>query len=518
MKKQKFEVKRTTEGTVFEVAFLLLAVVTWVIVVMLVNDAPDTIPTHFGLSGTPNSYGSKYELYFPCILTTVMGACCLAGAYFPHTVNIPGVPISNNRQAALAVRLLRVMGLYFAAVIPGLDRWSKRFFRWFFIVYILCCVSSLLEIIPTVLPVSNALTYSLLIVESLFLSLPLPMLTVYLLHCSGEDMRASRLFRAVLGLWAVYFLLVVSTPFVGGFADLTPNHQLYRGPLYPVLLLPMVAVLLLNFVGVMQRRSRLSRKVFFSFLVAIVPTTVALIAQMIADVFPLLDISYVASALSMYSLILSDQIEQDRRRQREIARQQQEIANQRASIMVLQMRPHFIYNTMTSIYCLCGQDPQLARQVVLDFTTYLRKNFSAIASDTLIPFSSELEHTRAYLAVEQATYADSLFVDYDTPHTWFRVPPLTLQPIVENAVKHGRDPYAGPFHISIRTRKTDDGSEISVADDGRGFDPADGSEQGLALNNIRQRLENMCGGSLTITPNDGGGTVVTLTVPDGAAE
>jgi uncharacterized membrane protein len=111
MKKQKFEVKRTTEGTVFEVAFLLLAVVTWVIVVMLVNDAPDTIPTHFGLSGTPNSYGSKYELYFPCILTTVMGACCLAGAYFPHTVNIPGVPISNNRQAALAVRLLRVMGL-----------------------------------------------------------------------------------------------------------------------------------------------------------------------------------------------------------------------------------------------------------------------------------------------------------------------------------------------------------------------------------------------------------------------
>ena len=56
---------------------------------------------------------------------------------------------------------------------------------------------------------------------------------------------------------------------------------------------------------------------------------------------------------------------------------------------------------------------------------------------------------RAYLAVEQAQYEDSLFVDYDTPHIRFRVPPLTLQPIVENAVKHGRDPYAGPFHISV---------------------------------------------------------------------
>ena len=96
----------------------------------------------------------------------------------------------------------------------------------------------------------------------------------------------------------------------------------------------------------------------------------------------------------------------------------------------------------------------------------------------------------------------------------FRMPPLTLQPVVENAVKHGRDPYAGPFHISIRTRKTETASEITVTDDGRGFDPGAGTEPGIALNNIRQRLELMCGGSLTITPNEGGGTVVTLLVPD----
>ena len=228
---------------------------------------------------------------------------------------------------------------------------------------------------------------------------------------------------------------------------------------------------------------------------------------MFVELYPLIDISIVISALSMYSLILSDQIEQDLRRQREIA-------NQRTSIMVLQMRPHFIYNTMTSIYCLCGQDPQLARQVIMDFTTYLRKNFTAIASAEPIPFTSELEHTRAYLAVEQAQYEDSLFVDYDTPHKSFRVPPLTLQPIVENAIKHGRDPYAGPFRISIKTQKTDSGSEIVVADNGRGFDPTDDSEPHIALKNIQQRLELMCGGSLTVAPNDGGGTVVTVAIPD----
>ncbi|MBQ3355655.1 MAG: hypothetical protein IJG45_00885 [Oscillospiraceae bacterium] len=76
------------------------------------------------------------------------------------------------------------------------------------------------------------------------------------------------------------------------------------------------------------------------------------------------------------------------------------------------------------------------------------------------------------------------------------------------------DPYAGPLHVSIRTRHTDAGSEIVVADDGRGFDSSDDSVPHITLNNIRQRLKSMCGGSMTITPNDGGGTVVTLTIPD----
>ena len=90
------------------------------------------------------------------------------------------------------------------------------------------------------------------------------------------------------------------------------------------------------------------------------------------------------------------------------------------------MRPHFIYNTMTSIYYLCEQDPKTAQQVTLDFTNYLRKNFSAIAKDGTIPFTEELEHTRAYLAVEQIRFEGEMFVEFDTPHTAFKLPPLTL--------------------------------------------------------------------------------------------
>ena len=418
-------------------------------------------------------------------------------------------------SAALALSLL---GLWFTAALPGIDRWSRRFFRVYFIVLMACCFSGLADVSQYFVDFPRAVERIVMGLECLILSLPLPMLTVYLLHSSQESIRASRLLHTVLGLMAVYIMLLVSAMFIDGFSYVMLDDRYIRGPLYPLLLLPLVAILLINFAGTVRRRSRLPQKVFLGFLIATTPLTVAMIIQLFVDVFVLFDISYVLSALVMYGFVLSNQIEQDLCRQREIARQQQEIADQRASIMVLQMRPHFIYNTLTSVYCLCDQDPPLARQVIRNFTTYLRNNLTAVASAAPIPFPSELEHTRAYLAVEQALYEESLLVEYDTPHTVFRVPPLTLQPIVENAVKHGRDPFAGALHISIRTRKTAAGSEITVADDGRGFTVAENGEPHLALENIRQRLENMCGGSLTIAPRDGGGTVVTVSVPDSAAD
>ncbi|MBR1486150.1 MAG: histidine kinase [Synergistaceae bacterium] len=408
-----------------------------------------------------------------------------------------------------ATLLLSVTGLWFTAIMPGIDRWSKRFFRSLFIVFILLNIVGFSDTITYSYPVPMWMMYLMIILETVLLSLAPLMMTAYLIHCCGEKVFSNKLFHAVLALWGIFIALLAISPFTEIFYYFTPDGKYYRGSWYPVLLVPMIMAMLLTVAGMILWRKRLSHKAFMSFLITLLPMTGVLIVDMFIEIYPLIDICIVISALSMYSLIVSDQIEQDLHRQREIA-------NQRASIMVLQMRPHFIYNTMTSIYCLCAQNPKLARQVIMDFTTYLRKNFTAIASAEPIPFSSELEHTRAYLAVEQAQYEESLFVDYDIPHTSFRVPPLTLQPIVENAIKHGRDPYAGPFRISIKTRKTDSASEIIVADNGKGFDASDDSEPHIALKNIQQRLEFMSGGSLTLTFNDGGGTVVTVTIPDNA--
>ena len=420
-----------------------------------------------------------------------------------------------------AALVLSMMGLWLTAVIPGLDRWSKRFFRNFFLIFLLCCLSGIVEVIFQSIIVPGAVFHLLLLLEDLLLSLPLPMLTVFLLHCCGESIRSSKLFYTVIGLLAVQYIIYASSAFIDGFFYITPRNQYYRGYLYPLFLLPSLAILLINLIGTIKRRKSLSRKVFLACLIALLPVMVSLIILLFADVFEIVDLSLALSALVMYSFILSDQINEDRRRQQEIVlqqekivRQQQEIAHEQVRVMVLKMRPHFIYNTLMTIYSLCRLDPQKARQITMDFTNYLRKNFNAIAGDSTIPFCEELEHTRTYLAVEQAQYEDMLIVDYDTTFTNFRLPPLTLQPIVENAVKHGVDPDSEPLHIFVRTQKTDDGAEITVEDNGPGFDPSDESKPHTALENIRQRLEMMCGGSLTIKPREGGGTVVTVTIPD----
>jgi len=413
-----------------------------------------------------------------------------------------------------AVMLLSFMGLWFTVIMPCMDRWSRRFFIGYFSVLLLCSVVSLVDLIIARYYKAETPAEVLGFFESLFLSIPVPMLTAYLVHCSAESVWTNRLFRLVLLLWSVFLLLLISTLFTNYVYFSTPDMQFHRGPWFPLMMLPLIVIMFLNLYVTVRARMTLSRKYYLGFLISILPLTVTMTVHAFIDVTVLIDISTVLSAVSMLSLIQSDQIEEQLRQQREIIRQQQIIANQHASVAVLQMRPHFIYNTLMAIYSLCNQDPQKSRQVTLDFTNYLRKNFNAVASDSAIPFTTELEHTHAYLAVEQAQYEDMLVVEYDTPFTRFRLPPLTLQPIVENAVKHGMNPYVGALHISVRTRHTDAGTVITVEDNGSGFDPYDESKPQPTLANIRQRLEMMCGGTLEIISRESGGTKVTIRVPD----
>ena len=415
------------------------------------------------------------------------------------------IPVGYTMCGALLAMML--IGIAFSAIMPTLGRWNRRYFLTFFSLLFLYVVVIFIDLILYAGSDTAKAGKALVLIEYLFFSvltlIPIP----FLLHCSGETVKGSAVLRAGVALWVLFWILMLGGQYTDVFYYIAPDHQYTRGSLFPLLMAPLALIMLLTIAALFKRRKQLSNRIFAALLIYLLPTALLIILYMFAPVDIFLSLWMVLCAQTMFGLILTDNIEQ-------FVRQQQEIAHQRASVMVLQMRPHFIYNTLMSIYSLCNQDPGKARQVTKDFTDYLRKNFTAVASENLIPFSAELEHTRAYLAVEQAQYEEMLTVDYDTPFIRFRLPPLTLQPIAENAVKHGIDPYAGPLHISIRTRQTSDGCEITVENNGAGFDPAaNDDEPHIALANIRQRLQMMCGGELTIAPRDGGGTVVKVTIP-----
>ena len=395
-----------------------------------------------------------------------------------------------------ALLVMMLFGITFSAFMPALDRWNKRYFITLFSLLFVCTVTCFLAVIFWENPTMAEAAKIVYLFEGLLISTPVFMPTFFLLHCCGESLKNSLLFRTVALLMGIYVLILIIAQFTTAFYYVTPDNKFFRGSLWWLWLVQLVLIMILNIARVIRNQKKLSKKYFIALLVYLLPMTAVIIIHMFIPVETYVIFGMALLAMMMFVLILSDNMEQ-------YTRQQQEIFHQRADIMVLQMRPHFIYNTMMGIYYLCKQDADKAQQVTLDFTTYLRRNFTAIASENTVPFKDELEHTHAYLAVEQAQFEDRLFVSFDTPHTMFQVPPLTLQPLVENAVKHGMNPDGNPLNISVKTRQTKEGSEIIVEDDGSGFNSAGDQEPHIALNNIRQRLEMMCKGKMVISPREG---------------
>lgn len=188
------------------------------------------------------------------------------------------------------------------------------------------------------------------------------------------------------------------------------------------------------------------------------------------------------------------------------------------SIMLSQIQPHFLYNTLNSIYYLCETNPMRARSLVNSFSEYLRNNLSSLEETRLISFETELSHVKTYLDIEKVRFEDTLEIEYDIKCVDFSLPVLTVQPIVENAVKHGTSKKRGGGKVIISTLEDKDNYVIKVSDTGCGFDPTKPKNDGkrhVGIENVKQRLLNMCDGTLTIESEVGVGTTVTVKIPKG---
>lgn len=199
----------------------------------------------------------------------------------------------------------------------------------------------------------------------------------------------------------------------------------------------------------------------------------------------------------------------------QLVTQKMQIAEEQKAVTISEIGPHFIYNVLNSIYYLCEKDPPMARKAVGEFSEYLRANLNGLESTDLIPASKELEHVRHYLNLEKMRFGDDLQVVMDIETEDFMLPPLTLQPLVENAVKHGvmQREEGGMVRLVIRKRAS--GVSIRIEDDGVGFDPAkvrDDKGVHLGIASVEKRLWLMCRGSLEIDSKPGQGTVVIIEI------
>ncbi len=193
-----------------------------------------------------------------------------------------------------------------------------------------------------------------------------------------------------------------------------------------------------------------------------------------------------------------------------------ELLQSKIDIMLSQIKPHFLYNTLASISFLCEADPKLARRTIDNFSDLLRSIFDSLGNKKLLPFEKGIENLKRYLSIEQVRFGDRLNVVFDIHTTDFALPELTLQPIVENAIRHGITKRDEGGTIIIKTEEKPYSVCITVSDDGVGFNKEElqnAARTHSGLENVKNRLFAMCGGSLKMNSTPGEGTVITIEIP-----
>ncbi|WP_109125518.1 histidine kinase [Dyella sp. C11] len=209
----------------------------------------------------------------------------------------------------------------------------------------------------------------------------------------------------------------------------------------------------------------------------------------------------------------------EKRRNEQMRAQQTEREKERTvarlNLLHAQVEPHFLYNTLASAQYLTRSDPAQADQMLGHLIHYLRHSLP-LRDDTLSTLGDELERTRAYLEIMRLRMGPRLSLQLDVPDVLraMPMPPMMLQTLVENAIKHGLEPKPGGGTIWILARRDDDAVSITVADDGRGFSEAGGGT-GIGLKNVRERLRLIYGTDalLSVVGNVPEGVAATITIP-----
>lgn len=335
------------------------------------------------------------------------------------------------------------------------------------------------------------------------------LVTSLILYQSGEkNWKKSGIFIAAIALWLIYVGILVYAQFTKDIYYVDQNNNYFRGPYFPVIMIAPIVIMLVNLFAVWKKRDKLSDRQVRAFLVYAIVPTICMVLQIKRFGVHFIVLGTVAAAIYMFMDILTEQREG-------VAKKELENSQLKNDILLAQIRPHFLFNALTTIKHLIKTDPEKADEAMTKYTAYLRHNMDSIIKSDTVPFDEELEHVKGYLEIQKLRFGDELEIECDVKYTDFKIPTLTLLPLVENAITYGtrrNEDRTGKVRIS--SEKFDDRIEVTVEDDGPGFVPEalpdDRQRSHVGLQNVKSRIESVSGGKLIIDSEPGKGTKATI--------
>lgn len=319
----------------------------------------------------------------------------------------------------------------------------------------------------------------------------------------------------ILTIFAILAWLILS--FNSDFFYIDDLGFSHEGNIYWISQLPIILMLGFQCIFVVINASRITkRKVFLILVYCFIPITGVFINS-----FWELDLRYVAisfSVLLLYLMIHQDELIRSVEQEKELTMKNAELIDSKTKVMISQIQPHFMYNTLNAIYYLIEKDPVMAQKAVNVFSEYLRMNIDTLSISAPVPFEKEMKHIETYLWIEKLRFDDELTIVYDINCKDFFVPALSIQPFVENAIKHGICKKAEGGTLTFRTFEEGGSAVIEIIDDGVGFDVNikdfnDGREH-VGVANSKQRLSEQVNASVRIESEPGKGTTVRIIVPN----
>lgn len=318
-------------------------------------------------------------------------------------------------------------------------------------------------------------------------------------------------FYLVYIIEAAAIVLIIISQFTNWYYYFDSANVYHRNALLPLAIMLGLGGGVLDFYLLIRYRKRMSKMIFVSAVSYIILPLLAVVVQLAFYGVSWINLAFTISLVFMFLVYIMEQ-------SKLLAAKEKELYDMRVSVMLSQIGPHFIYNTLAVIRHLCKKDAKLAEETIDEFAGYLRGNLNFLSAQQCITFEKEKMHTKNYLAIEKKRFGERLHVIWKTEAVDFFVPGLTMQPLVENAVKHGimRREEGGTIRISSKEKESE--YLICIEDDGIGFLPEEIEKDGkvhIGIKNVKSRVEAMCGGTVTIHSIPGEGTKVFIQIPKG---